>query len=218
MSSIGGYGVGAVVAIVCALVWALIISYTGYELGILAWIVGGAIGFGVSVMDEMANPLSGLIAVVFTILAICGGKVVGVTWAMDREIDSMAATELNQAAYDIYVSEAETFAAIPVKDDAAIKQYMFDNQYTEAPSADQVTQEDVQWFKNNTQPKLEKTAQNPPGFQKWKEDQLKFVKDLAGQMYPMTDRLKDSLGLMDIIFFLLGIATAFKVAAGGSEE
>lgn len=44
-----GILVGILAGAVCAGIWAAIIHYASMELGILAWAVGGAVGFGVAI-------------------------------------------------------------------------------------------------------------------------------------------------------------------------
>ncbi len=68
--------IGACIAgVIGAAAWAAIAYFTGYELGILAWIIGGLVGFGALVGARgNGNMLVGLVAAVVAIGSILGGK------------------------------------------------------------------------------------------------------------------------------------------------
>ena len=63
---------GSVAAVIGAVAWIGIVIATGYELGILAWGIGGLVGFGVllSSRDHIVGDLSGLLAAVIALLSI----------------------------------------------------------------------------------------------------------------------------------------------------
>jgi chromate transport protein ChrA len=66
---------GLLAAIIGGVVWALIAITTSYELGIIAWGVGGLAGFIVAITAaKRINPVHQIIAVVASLLGILLGK------------------------------------------------------------------------------------------------------------------------------------------------
>lgn len=87
---------GVVTGVVCAAVWAALIYVADIQLGILAWVIGGAVGLVIRVaaeQDAETGVKSGIAAVLITLLSICVGKYVGVTLIINREVDKMVAAE-----------------------------------------------------------------------------------------------------------------------------
>ncbi|HSG72044.1 MAG TPA: hypothetical protein VLA12_16620 [Planctomycetaceae bacterium] len=70
---------GSIAGVLGALAWGGIIYATEREIGWIAWGVGAVVGFGVAVTAQgNAGELSGIIAVVISLLSIFAGKVFGV--------------------------------------------------------------------------------------------------------------------------------------------
>ena len=80
-------GAGLVAAIVGAVVWGLIVRWTQYELGFVAWgigfLVGTAVVFGARHLRGLPFQL---IAVVFALLGIAAGKYLGFVWVGQDEL------------------------------------------------------------------------------------------------------------------------------------
>jgi len=121
-----------------ALIWGAIVYFTHYEVGYVAWAVGGLIGFCVRVAaGDMNDTFAGIIAAVGSVFSILAGKVLG--------------------AYFI-----------------------------------------VQWIIKEGQVPADLTA------------------NAQGQLVGIA--FAHSFSPIDIVFFLLAIATAYKLGAGHSEE
>lgn len=75
MVKLGAIVGGATAGTVGALVWAGIAYFTGYELGWIAWAVGGLVGFGVLLgsAGERSNT-AGILAVVVAVISLLGAK------------------------------------------------------------------------------------------------------------------------------------------------
>ena len=78
---------GVIAGFVGALVWAFIVVFTGYEIGWLAWGIGAVVGGAVAWGTE-GSKVNGLIAVVIAVAAILGGKLASVEIAIAREVKS----------------------------------------------------------------------------------------------------------------------------------
>ena len=83
--------------------------------------------------------------------------------------------------------------------------------YSDSLDAVQVTDEEVEQFLEYTAPRLQEVALNRPSFEEWREYSLSdSIKGLS-----TFELMIDSLGLMDILFFFLGVGTAFRLASQG---
>ncbi|MCA9003544.1 MAG: hypothetical protein KDB61_16590, partial [Planctomycetes bacterium] len=81
---------GAVIgAILGAIVWAAIAAYTGYEIGWVAWGVGGAVGLGAFMM-EGRGAMSGIVCGVLAVVAILAGKFMALHAIAGQEMDNFA--------------------------------------------------------------------------------------------------------------------------------
>lgn len=66
---------GVVAGLVGAAVWGAVAYFLDMELGLLAWGIGGLVGFAVgATAQEDAGPSTGILAVVLSVLSIMGGK------------------------------------------------------------------------------------------------------------------------------------------------
>lgn len=83
-------GVGVVAAIVGGIVWGLIVKWTQYELGFVAWGIGFLVGTAVvyGARNLRGIPFQ-LIAVVFALLGIAIGKYLGFVWVGQDELDKI---------------------------------------------------------------------------------------------------------------------------------
>ena len=87
-----------------ALLWAAVTYFTGYEIGWIAWGVGGIVGFAVALgnSDHSRSPTAaGVLAVIITIVSIVGGKAIAVELLMpsDAEIWEMFTANFEDEEY-----------------------------------------------------------------------------------------------------------------------
>jgi hypothetical protein len=83
-------GAGLVAALVGGIVWGLIVKWTQYELGFVAWgigfIVGTAVVYGARTLRGIPFQL---VAVVFALLGIVLGKYLGFVWVGQDELEKV---------------------------------------------------------------------------------------------------------------------------------
>ena len=89
-------GVGLGIAILGGIVWALIVKATGYELGIVAWAIGVAIGVGIKLCTEKRTVGIGVLAAFLALFGILSGKYFIAKWY----IMPMLQEELTQMTED----------------------------------------------------------------------------------------------------------------------
>ena len=80
-------------AVVGAAAWCLIAVLTNYEVGIIAWLLGGLAGVGMALGYRQAHRAAGIAAAVIAVLGIVGAKVMIFSY-MEREGLSLARQQL----------------------------------------------------------------------------------------------------------------------------
>lgn len=200
-------------AITGALLWKIVAVTTGMEFGLLAWLIGGMIGLAAS-FDEAEGTATGVLCALLAVLAIFGGKFLAYD-SMLNEFTSTSAEELMMdedymSWYQMELAESREFAK--VHDDEGLRQFMIDNDYTLATTLATVPVSDIEDFLTLVAPRLEALAQDNLSFEAWiemEQQQLSDVDISAGSL------VFQSLGLVDIVFLLLGVGTAFRLGRDG---
>ena len=204
----------AVVAAGGAFAWKMMVLTTGYEYGVAAWVIGGAIGLAAAIAGA-GGQTSGAVCGVLALLAIIGGKYLAYQ-TIQTDLDVMLTQiglemEDMRPAYDELLYSAEVFSATP-QDDASVREFMVDHGYTDAFVALDVSAEELDYFRSFTVPELNSMALSPPGFEQWIN--TSFQSEISS--VSTIELLMEDLGLIDIVFLFLGIGTAFRLGSGES--
>lgn len=203
--NIGGIIGGTIAAIIGAAAWAAIAYFGKVEIGYLAWGIGLLVGLGVSAGSRTGGIGAAAVAIVLTILSLLGGKYAAVTLAV-HDIDAMLpAFEMDDEGVKVRL------ANISVMDsgkEPSELEFRNGADYESAESLDDYPA------------KLARQIQRE--YDGMSEDEIEAVKQEAESEYnefvaafesAITQQgFMDSFSGFDIIFFLLGIFTAGKVA------
>ena len=199
-----------IVALVFALVWEFVAIQFEREMGFIAWAVGGAVG-GAAVFFGGRGTLTATICGCLVVASIFLGKYLIVSTYLDETIAQLEMVG-NQDWGDVYQEAVSTerglYASIP-KDDNSIKQFMIDHEYTKATSVATVPADDFKFFKEQFEPWL---ASSASGEMQAASHMAEGFKATMGEISPWT-LVKESLGVVDLIFLLLGVGTAFRLVA-----
>ncbi len=203
------------VAIFCAFVWKWIAIATEYEVGLVAWGIGGAIGFAAIALGSI-GPRTAIICGVLAFCSITGGKFLTHQSYIDTFRTDIQDAFTNDEAVDFYkrYSEAAQYYVENVQTDEDIRQFMVDYEYTEALNPEQISDDELQDFKEIYAADIKDYADTsiPEGeiSELQGEDFINFYSD-----YSAWDSVKESLSPIDFLFFFLGIATAFRMGLTG---
>lgn len=206
-----GAGVGGLVG---AVIWGGIAAATGFEIGYVAWGVGILCGGGAMWLGGSGR-MMGVACALIALVSIFGGKMLAVQMSAPGELREMFDAVYTREVYQEYLDDAEAFAEL--EPDADYREFMFERQYTPAETPEEITDEEYAYFERETVPELESIYQNQPTYDEWKAKGVKDGTDIVMAEVSLFDAAKENLGLMDVIFGLLGIGTAFKLG-NGSEE
>jgi hypothetical protein len=219
MIRLGAIAGGAIAGTIGALVWAGIALFTGYELGWIAWAVGGLVGFGVLVGSAgEKSSASGVVAVVLAVLTLLGAKYVTVQMLLGD---------------DAQITEAFVSG---LQDDELVVSYLADD--VAAQFADEGRA--VNWPAGVEPSQATTRVEYPPEVwavaqERWngmsQTEREQFRTELADMVSANVTEAMDvirgeltqvgfmgSFGPLDLIFFGLAVVTAYKVAAGSATE
>jgi len=199
---------GAGAALLGALIWSMIANAFGFELGLIAWGIGGAIGFAV-MFTGGSGEKAGIACGVLALIAILGGKYLFFSNIKTELENSLADSTANtQYMYEIEMKALDAYS--PEFDEQSLKQFMVEYEYTEQYDTGEVTQNEIINFKEVEAPRLNDFYYDKPTFDDWYEITINSAFDEISIM----DLVAESLGIVDIIFLLLGVGTAFRLGRG----
>lgn len=203
-----------------ALAWAGVVVFTGYEVGWIAWGVGGLVGYGVAKGNEdgaRSSTAAGTLAVVIAALAIVAGKYAGIQSVMpsDDEIMAMFTANFESEEYLIsYVADevvAEYVAAgLGVDWPAGVdpSQAAYEVDYP----ADVWAEADARWAARSEQERTDfRAAREAETMASVSESMPEIRAALVGGGFA------GSFTPMDLIFFGLAMVTAFGVGSGAGK-
>lgn len=200
--SISAWVLPILFAIVFAFVWRFLALALGDEPGFFSWFVGVTIGL-VAAAAGSRGTTAGAACAMLTVLAIVGGK--GLVLSSDPadafgllagDNDTIAL----RARLDEYANDARAFETIG-RDDDAIRGFMIEHAYSEAAARQFVTAEELDAFRETTQP--------------WLAD-YRPVAERSGTFdaTSMVTSVASSFSIVGAGFLLLGAGTAFRLGSG----
>ncbi|MDJ0907267.1 MAG: hypothetical protein QNI96_14700 [Woeseiaceae bacterium] len=197
-------------ALLGALVWKFVAVAFGYELGLIAWGIGGAVGFAAAAAGSRGMQAG----VVCAVLAF-GSIMVGKYWAYSEFVDEFqqamsGAMEYEDEMVDYFEEEMEDARLLVAGSgtDLFIRRFMVDRGYTYATNPRNVTDAELADFREYVEPELRYMAENPPDIDEWQESNAELLDEFSPWAM-----MRENFGILDILFIFLGIGTAFRLAS-----
>jgi hypothetical protein len=209
-NSIKTLALPAVVALAGALLWHWVAMTFERELGVVAWLIGGACAAAIGAKGET----TGIICGVLVVLSIFGGKYMTTSAYQSMFIEQLISSSESggdhlREIYDEQISDAALFSET-VSDNESLRQFMVDTGYTVADDSVDVSDEEIAGFREYSEPDLKALLANRPSFDQWRESML----DNTLTEYSTLDFMLENLGLLDILFLFFGVGTAFRLGQG----
>lgn len=209
---------GALAGLVGAVIWAGVAYFTGYEIGWIAWGVGGMVGLGCFWASKGNSNQLGTIAVVITLLSILAGKYAAVEFGIRSEIGSKEEILQNALA--------------GLQEDEVVVSYLAD----EVIAVRQAKGDDIRWPTGVNPEEASQQSDYPPAI--WSEALSAWEGKSPTEREAYRDQLAQrtrinvqaffsdisvsgffgSFAPMDLIFFGLAVSTAFRIAARGATK
>jgi len=217
--SITGLAFATFAAIAGAFAWYLIATMFDYELGFVAWGIGGLIGLAAALGGSRSDAAGVACGVLLVVLAIFGGKYMAMS-SIAAEYQAMVSGDASDPEtmemFEEFQFDASSFARIDANDENAVKTFMVDHWFIDAESSASVTSDDLDYFRTEFQPGLEDQIASPMNFEQWHAGMMGNVDAVFQDISPVS-MVIDTLGPMDILFLLLGVSTAFQLARRGRD-
>lgn len=195
---------GVIVAVVGAGLWAAGAFYTEREFGILAWALGGAVGVAVLKGCRVGGGAPALMAAVLAIFGIVAGKAVFLNWAMTSDATVKSVLQRpdaeNKIAYGVYLQmrDHSGFGAEDLR------------------VCDAVIQGDAELMKKLTPKQSAFFTDFSAALEKLTPEQkhaaVKYNLEASAAEMTLVEQAKATTSGTDILFFLLAITTAYKIA------
>ena len=206
--NIGGIIGGLIAGALGAALWAAIAYYGNVEIAILAWGIGLAVGVAVSIGSDTGGILAALVAVLITTGSLVGGKYLAVQMAI-HDFDNQMHSDKFTIDDDVLVSGfAFEMAEEQVE---AGKKLRFRNGKRNLEATEGVEDLPVN-IVSAAKKKLDSMSQEDHDalLAERQEEFEMALSAVEGKLFKVA--FAESFSLYDILFFLLGIFTAGKVA------
>jgi len=197
-------------ALVGVLIWAAIAYFANLEVGYVAWGIGLLVGVA-SAKTGGKGPAMGVVCALLTLLSIFGGKMLATDYIIKKELRTYMTHEL----YDEFKFDSDAFQKLPADlSDKDIMQFMQEHNYDydENGNKRNITSQDLATFKAQNIPSFKSFAEDNPTFEEWQDDCVKYSLDV-----PIYSLVIDDLNLIDIVFALLGVCTAYGLVSTKKE-
>jgi len=133
-------------AVAGMIVWKLITVWTGYELALIAWGIGGAVGSAAAYFGSRGN-MAGVVCGLFALCAIFGGKYMATSAMIDDWNDIFLDEDFLMTLYEENKYMSEDYLSID-KGYHSVREFIFDSGYSDADSAETVTNKEFKFFKD----------------------------------------------------------------------
>ncbi|MCG8673175.1 MAG: hypothetical protein MI867_27555 [Pseudomonadales bacterium] len=201
----------SVVAVLGAVLWKTLAFEFDREYAIVAWAIGGAVGLTAAMFGSRGQG-AGTICAILAVCAIMGGKYLfyaDLQANISSAFEEMGSGDMMRAAYDEWLVEAEAYGQ--VTNDQSLRQFMYDYDYVDYASPDQITSSDIEEFKQEYAQSFDEFGSTQPTYDEWMNN---FVAPEI-QSISTFDVVQESLGWLDLLFIFMGVASAYRIGSRG---
>lgn len=193
---------GLVAALIGGALWAVIVVATKYEVGFVAWAVGGLVGFVMSRVTPSRGQALGTLAALLAVVGLVVGKVLIVTVGTQRQavLEVEADPELLAQAG---LHDLRLIDAIPDQLQEHLDALGFDDTIPDALWGDMMA------------------AGTAHATRAGSEEQRRIAAQYAEALLAnvgVLERLRSQLSPWDLLWFGLAVTTAWRFMRGGSAE
>ena len=179
-----------------AAAWALAAIFLNIEHGVIAWGIGGLIGFAVVKAGGHGQMLA-VSAAILAVLSIGSGR-----YAIYRAaVDDVAAQQADAELFEAYRADAAAWQALGADATAEqVEEFALDHDYDVDSAAE---------FREFAAPRLEWLASADRTLEEWQA----FEAGGIAERFGFVDYLKADFHPFDVLFLILGLATAYGMVS-----
>ena len=194
--------------IVGAAIWAIVACCFHIEIGYVAWAIGGLVGLGAYILGGRGYP-SGAVCAGIALVSIFSGKLTAVSMALEDQS--------YRQVYAFLAPQAQEFVGL--KSERQYAEFMIRFGHTEVQSVDGIPAEQLQKFSALVVPLLRRLGEEQPLFDEWKQDPaVQVYVHMRTAHISAPHVVFGGLNLIDVIFIVLGVGTAFRGGRGEKKE
>ena len=207
---IAAFAAAAGAAVAGALLWKFIAVMFEYELGLVAWGIGGAVGFAAAALGSRGLQ-AGIVCGILVVASIMGGKYMAAgafkEQAAEMILEMQGGADGLMPLYEEIMADSEVYAA-EVTDDASLREFMVEYGYSEGWDYADVSDEEIEEFNESTGQELAGFAVNPPSYDEWVGGAFGEISEIS-----TAGLMMEGFGILDVVFLFLGVGTAFRLAS-----
>ncbi len=208
--SIPALGAAAAAAAVGAVAWAALSIYLNYEYEFIAWVIGGLIGYATIKVGGSGQSM-GILAAIITVLSIFCGKYAAVEFASLKYI-GRGQYEDYLGTISLDIAALESIGEDPT--DSQIADWLVTRGYYNETDR-KVTPEAIDDFREQSIPFLLSFDPDAQNYDRWRREKEAehhvWIEAQGGTLQVMID----DLNVMDVVFLLAGVSTAFALVRRG---
>lgn len=194
-----------------ALAWGAVSYFTGYEVGYVAWAIGGVVGMAMARLGGRGMACAST-AAVLTVAGIAGGKLLGTRFVLEKDLRQGCQATFTPELHAEFVSDAADFALLAVDaGEGELRRFMVEHLYTGADSPEEVQDEELQGFLAVNAPNLRALHANPIPYAEWYAQREAESRQAFEEDFSIVQANLDGLDLIDLVFVVLGVSTAFGI-------
>jgi len=206
---------GALGALVGACIWAAVSWATHLEIGWVAWGVGCLVGAGAVAMGGRGKQAAAVCALLAAV-GIFGGKVFAIKVTLAEGFDESSLPMLSQESYEHMKKDAAEFVDLP---SSRHGEFMVTKGYgTMKADAADLSPAELEAFRRDIAPILEGLQRERWTHETWKKELSKLISQRALEESSVVGLAFGSLSVIDVVFFLLGVSTAYRIVASRPEQ
>jgi len=201
-----------------ALAWGAVAFFTGYEVGYVAWALGGLVGLAMARFGGRRTACAS-IAAVLTVAGIAGGKLLGTRFVVEKEIRENCEATFTRQLHAEFVSDAADFAQLDADaGDGELRDFMVEHGYTSADSPEGVPDEELQGFLAINAPLLRALHATPTSYEDWYAERVAESRQALEENFSIVQANLDGLNGYDLLFVALGVSTAFGIVRRAGDN
>ncbi len=158
---------------------------------------------------------AGALCALLALLAIFSGKYYSVSFYLKAEVETVTDNLLIEEVYLESKEQSRTLKQLAAEQEYPA--FMVAHGFTEAEKVEEITAEELESFIMNVVPEMKSFDSKYPTYSVWKALKKRDLDREVRTSSFLRGAVIDNLGLIDLLFAFLGIATAFKVGAGVEE-
>jgi hypothetical protein len=203
--------VAALAACVGALAWAAVSFFTGYEVGYVAWALGGLVGLAMARLGGR-GVTSASAAAALAVAGIAGGKLLGTRFVVEKELRTSCEATFTPELHGELVIDAADFARLstdPTEEE--IRLFLVEHRYTGADEPDAIEDEELRAFHALQVPMLRAMRASSPSYEDWYAEREAESRRAFEESFSIVRANLDGLNGLDLLFVALGVSTAFGI-------